>query len=127
MYNIVLVSGVQQSDSVTHMCFVHIFSSTVVEYSSLCYTANPFISLMPLFDDTLNLFSLCNIKSDLNILQSIQGGISCCFSESHVKFTFRIDIDLFKSPILAPFLFSSKILYVLFVWLHWVLVAACGI
>ena len=115
--------------SYPYIYFVCIFSSTVVEYSSLYYTASPFVSCMPLSDDPLNLFSFCNIKPDLNILQSFQGGISCCPSESHVKFTFRIDIDLFTSPILAPFLFSSKILYLLylFIWFHWVLVAACGI
>ena len=53
IYNVVLVSGAQKSDSViykyiyTHkhiyvyIMYIHIFSLQDIEYSSLCYTVGP--------------------------------------------------------------------------------------
>ena len=48
MYNVVLVSGVQQSDSVTHVYIVlfqilfHHWLLKDIEYRSLCYTVGPY-------------------------------------------------------------------------------------
>ena len=48
IYNVVLVSGVQQSDSVLYMCIYILFDilfhyslSQDIDYNSLCYTIGP--------------------------------------------------------------------------------------
>ena len=50
IYNTVLVSGVQPSDSVIHFfIFFHYRLLQDIEYSSLCYTVNPCLSTRKLF------------------------------------------------------------------------------
>ena len=63
IYNVVLVSGIQQCDSVIHMCTCIFFSYSFplwllqdTEYSSLCYTVGPYCLSILFIIFKINLF-----------------------------------------------------------------------
>ena len=84
IYNVVLVSGVQQSDSVIH---IHILFHVVfryglsqdTEYSSLCYTGGPcFLSILYI------IVLIKTLRSVSSVLSSPPRAHPCSSSQVHV-------------------------------------------